>query len=221
METPAPVRAFHHVAYRCSDSGATRRFYEDFLGLPLAEAFVIEQTKTGRATSVLHSFYRLGDGTFLAFFEVPDSPFPFKAQHDFDLHVAMEVAPEALATGGGRRKTHARGESLEMGWLLEYHVRTSATRRSSASVAPAAVLGAREGERLAQAAQLLRKAEREVRVLRTVAWSPEVVQRFFEAGARELPAVTYQAPDPSPVLSDVAAARRLIESLLKLELAGN
>lgn len=96
MDRPAPVTGFHHVAYRCSDSGATRRFYEDFLGLELAEAFVIEQTKTGRATSVLHTFYRLGDGSFLAFFEVPDSPFPFKAQHDFDLHVAMEVAPEAL-----------------------------------------------------------------------------------------------------------------------------
>jgi catechol 2,3-dioxygenase-like lactoylglutathione lyase family enzyme len=98
MDAPAPVKGFHHVAYRCSDSGATRRFYEDFLGLELAEAFVIAQTKTGRATSVLHSFYRLGDGSFLAFFEVPDSPFPFKAQHDFDLHVAMEVTPEALDT---------------------------------------------------------------------------------------------------------------------------
>lgn len=93
-----PVRAFHHVAYRCRDSEATRHFYEDFLGLELAEAFVIERTKTGRGTSVLHSFYRLGDGTFLAFFEVPGSAFEFKEQHDFDLHVAMEVAPAMLET---------------------------------------------------------------------------------------------------------------------------
>lgn len=91
-----PVRAFHHVAYRCRDSEETRRFYQDFLGLDLAEAFVIERTKTGREAAVLHSFYRLGDGTFLAFFEAPDSPFDFKEQHDFDLHVAMEVAPEIL-----------------------------------------------------------------------------------------------------------------------------
>lgn len=90
------VRAFHHVAYRCRDSEETRRFYQDFIGLDLAEAFVIERTKTGRDASVLHSFYRLGDGTFLAFFEAPDSPFEFKEQHDFDLHVAMEVAPEVL-----------------------------------------------------------------------------------------------------------------------------
>lgn len=91
-----PVKAFHHVAYRCRDSEETRAFYEDFLGLELAEAFVIERTATGRDASVLHSFYRLGDGSFLAFFEAPASPFEFKTQHDFDLHVAMEVSPEAL-----------------------------------------------------------------------------------------------------------------------------
>ena len=33
--------------------------------LPLAEAFEINETKTGRRTSVLHSFYRLDDGSRL------------------------------------------------------------------------------------------------------------------------------------------------------------
>jgi len=90
------VRAFHHVAYRCRDSEETRAFYEDFLGLEFVEAFEINTTKTGRSASVLHSFYRLGDGTFLAFFEAPDNAFEFKTQHDFDLHVAMEVSQEVL-----------------------------------------------------------------------------------------------------------------------------
>ena len=45
---------------------------------------------------MLHSFFRLGDGSFLAFFEAPDMPFDFKAQHDFDLHIALEVSREAL-----------------------------------------------------------------------------------------------------------------------------
>jgi catechol 2,3-dioxygenase-like lactoylglutathione lyase family enzyme len=89
------VRAFHHVAYRCRDSGETRRFYEDFLGLELAGALDIRTTQTGRQTRVLHTFFRLGDGSFLAFFEAPDRDFDFKAQHDFDLHVAMEVESEA------------------------------------------------------------------------------------------------------------------------------
>jgi catechol-2,3-dioxygenase len=66
------------------------------LGLPLADAFEIETTKTGRTTKVLHSFYRMDDGSFLAFFEAPDMPFEFKEQHDFDLHIALEVDNDAL-----------------------------------------------------------------------------------------------------------------------------
>ena len=85
------IRGLHHNAYRCRDSEATRQFYEDFLGLPLAEAFEINETKSARKTRVLHSFYQMGDGSFLAFFEVPDRPFEFKQQHDFDLHIALEV----------------------------------------------------------------------------------------------------------------------------------
>ena len=85
------IKGLHHNAYRCRDSEETRRFYEDFLGLPLAGTLAIDETKTGRETHVLHTFYRMDDGSFLAFFEAPDSPFEFKAQHDFDLHIALEV----------------------------------------------------------------------------------------------------------------------------------
>ncbi|HSH91555.1 MAG TPA: VOC family protein [Ramlibacter sp.] len=90
------LRKLHHNAYRCRDSEETRRFYEDFLGLPLAEAFEINETKSGRKTQTLHSFYRLDDGSYLAFFEAPDMPFEFKAQHDFDLHIALEVGEPDL-----------------------------------------------------------------------------------------------------------------------------
>lgn len=85
------IRGLHHNAYRCRNSEQTRRFYEDFLGLELAGALEIGETKTGRSVDVLHTFYRLGDGSFLAFFEVPGMPFEFKPQHDFDLHIALEV----------------------------------------------------------------------------------------------------------------------------------
>ena len=90
------IKGLHHNAYRCRDSEETRKFYEGFLGLPLADAFEIRETKTGRETRVLHSFYEMGDGSFLAFFEAPDRPFEFKDQHDFDLHIALEVDPETL-----------------------------------------------------------------------------------------------------------------------------
>ncbi len=88
------IKGLHHNAYRCRDSEETRIFYEDFLELPLADAFPIKETKTGRSTHALHSFYRLGDGSFLAFFEVPGTPFEFKDQHDYDLHIALEVDAE-------------------------------------------------------------------------------------------------------------------------------
>ena len=92
------IRRLHHSAYRCRNSEQTRRFYEDFLGLPLAGTLEINETKTGRSTHVLHTFYRLGDGSYLAFFEAPDMPFDFKRQHDFDLHIALEVDEAALET---------------------------------------------------------------------------------------------------------------------------
>jgi catechol 2,3-dioxygenase-like lactoylglutathione lyase family enzyme len=85
------IRGLHHNAYRCRDSEQTRQFYEGFLGLPLAGTLEIGQTKSGRKTETLHTFYRLGDGSYLAFFEAPDMPFEFKAQHDYDLHIALEV----------------------------------------------------------------------------------------------------------------------------------
>ena len=90
------IRGLHHNAYRCRDSEETRRFYEDFLGLPLVHTIEIKETKSGRRTETLHTFYRMDDGSCLAFFEAPDRPFEFKDQHDFDLHIALEVGHDDL-----------------------------------------------------------------------------------------------------------------------------
>jgi hypothetical protein len=38
----------------------------------------------------------MDDGSCLAFFEAPDRPFEFKEQHDFDLHIALEVSRQTL-----------------------------------------------------------------------------------------------------------------------------
>jgi catechol 2,3-dioxygenase-like lactoylglutathione lyase family enzyme len=100
------LKKLHHCAVRCSDSERTRAFYEGFLGLPLAAALDLRETATGRKTRVLHTFYQLDDGSFLAFFEAPDMPFDFKPQHDFDLHIALEVEEADL------EKMMAKGRSL-------------------------------------------------------------------------------------------------------------
>jgi len=108
------IKGLHHNAYRCRDSEETRKFYEDFLGLPLVNAFPIGETKTGRATNALHSFYQMDDGSCLAFFEVPDMPFEFKEQHDYDLHIAVEVSNADLhrmLEKGKKAGIHTRGIS--------------------------------------------------------------------------------------------------------------
>ena len=108
------IRKLHHNAYLCRDSEETRVFYEDFLGLPLVNTLNLSETKTGRATHTLHTFYRLDDGSCLAFFETDDFPFEFKRQHDYDLHIALEVAPESLhpiLSKGRERGIECRGPS--------------------------------------------------------------------------------------------------------------
>ena len=100
------IRKLHHNAYRCRDSEETRAFYQDFLGLPLVSTLEINETKSGRATETLHTFYQLDDGSCMAFFEAPDMPFDFKVQHDYDLHIALEVSQESLDAMLAKGKAH-------------------------------------------------------------------------------------------------------------------
>jgi catechol 2,3-dioxygenase-like lactoylglutathione lyase family enzyme len=90
------IRGLHHNAYRCRDAEETRKFYEEFLGLPLVQAFEITETKSGRSTHVLHLFFQMDDGSCLAFFDDPSTPFEFKVQRDYDLHIALEVPYASL-----------------------------------------------------------------------------------------------------------------------------
>ncbi|MGH6990576.1 MAG: VOC family protein [Stellaceae bacterium] len=119
------ITGIHHHVYRCRDAGATREFYEDFLGLPLVRTFRARRTATGRAVDLLHTTYRLGDRSFLEFFEVPGQPFLFKDQHDFDLHLAIEMDAETQARLGAlarARGMQVRGPS-DHGPMASLYVR--------------------------------------------------------------------------------------------------
>ena len=108
------IKGLHHSAYRCRDSEETREFYEDFLGLTLAGSLDIRESITGREVKVLHTFYGMDDGSYLAFFEAPGEPFEFKNQRDYDLHIALEVTPDALQEmfeKGKAEGIHTRGVS--------------------------------------------------------------------------------------------------------------
>jgi catechol 2,3-dioxygenase-like lactoylglutathione lyase family enzyme len=98
------IKGLHHNAYRCRDSEETRGFYEDFLGLRFVSAFEIAE---GRG---LHSFFEMDDGSCLAFFEVPGTPFDFKRQDALDLHIALGVEPD----GFDRMLDKARAEGIEL-----------------------------------------------------------------------------------------------------------
>lgn len=102
------IKGLHHNAYRCRDSEETRKFYEDFLKLPLVGALDIGTTITGREAKVLHTFFQMEDGSCLAFFEAPGQPFEFKDQHDFDLHIAVEVDMDTLHAMFDKGKSEGR-----------------------------------------------------------------------------------------------------------------
>ncbi|MDA1088977.1 MAG: flavohemoglobin expression-modulating QEGLA motif protein [Proteobacteria bacterium] len=65
--------------------------------------------------------------------------------------------------------------------------------------------------RIIEACEILRAAERPVRVLRSISWPPEVAASFFAKGAREMPEVRYTPIDPSAVTELVEKARRLAD----------
>ena len=114
------IKGLHHSAYRCKDSEETRKFYEDFLGLPLVNAFEITETKSGRETHVLHSFYKMGDGSCLAFFEVPGEEgknFEFRKQDDYDLHMAVEVERAVLEP----MMAKAKAAGIEVRGIADHH----------------------------------------------------------------------------------------------------
>ena len=92
------IKGLHHAAYRCRNSEETRKFYEDFLGLPLVDALPIGTTITGRAANVLHTFFAMDDGSCVAFFEEPDESFDFKEQRDFE-HVGCYEHVQLAAAG--------------------------------------------------------------------------------------------------------------------------
>ena len=93
--TPAPrLKGIHHSAFRCRDAEETRQFYEDILGLDLKATLVFdEEPGTGRHMPYMHLFFEMGDGNYIAFFDVPEGAHEgkFKMKWGFDMHFAFEA----------------------------------------------------------------------------------------------------------------------------------
>jgi glyoxylase I family protein len=73
LPAPARVEQLHHYAYRARDAEETRSFYEDVLGLPLYHIIQSDVVpSTGEFCPYTHFFFRLQDGSFIAFFDLGD-----------------------------------------------------------------------------------------------------------------------------------------------------
>jgi len=73
LPAPAPIHQLHHYAYRAKDAEETRHFYEDILGLPLYHIIQSDVVpSTGEYCPYTHFFFRLQDGSFIAFFDLGD-----------------------------------------------------------------------------------------------------------------------------------------------------
>lgn len=71
MTTAHRPRGLNHVAYVTRDTAATRRFYTEVLGMPLVGSARDDAVgSTGEASSFLHTFFEMADGSCVAFFEI-------------------------------------------------------------------------------------------------------------------------------------------------------
>ncbi len=95
IKTAAPtISGFHHVAYRCRDAEETRKFYVEILGLKDAAALAFDKDPAGNDRPFMHLFFQMGDGSYIAFFDEPNSVseglFGMKDGIE-DYHFAFEV----------------------------------------------------------------------------------------------------------------------------------
>ncbi len=103
------VQRLNHVAYRCRDAKETTEFYADVLGLPLAHTIVQDTVpSTGQYAPHAHIFFELGDGSWVAFFDVIDEAHVAQeTSPDWAQHLALEVdSLEILADKKARLESH-------------------------------------------------------------------------------------------------------------------
>ena len=103
----------NHLAYVTRDVAATADFYTRILGMEIASTIFDDRVpSTGEDFPYFHIFFRMGDGSTIAFFECADLPAPAKSSHpayDTFNHCALWVENPAEV-----RRWHA--------WLQENDV---------------------------------------------------------------------------------------------------
>lgn len=121
MAEPVPIHGLHHFAWRCRDAEETRHFYEDILGLPLVHLIRADHVpSTGEYCPYVHIFFRMTDGSYLAFFDLGDdtAAAPSPNTPSWVNHMALRVGslPELEAA---RKRLEAHG--VEVIGVTDHH----------------------------------------------------------------------------------------------------
>ena len=93
---PVLPQMLSHAAFMSSDTAATVEFFTELLGMEFVGAVLDDRIpSTGEAVPYFHSFFRMADGSTLAYFEAPDLPpiaDPPHPAYDTFRHLAMQVS---------------------------------------------------------------------------------------------------------------------------------
>ncbi|MEJ0028596.1 MAG: VOC family protein [Rhizomicrobium sp.] len=112
----------HHNAYVTNDMEATRKFYEDVIGLPLVATWSEADELFGALRTYCHCFFALGDGGALAFFQFarPEDQKEFGPKMPFSPfhHIALNV--DAETQKGIEERIKAAGYKEPQTYVLEH-----------------------------------------------------------------------------------------------------
>ena len=101
-----PINKVHHVAYRCRDAKRTVDFYTQALDLPFVMAMSEERVPTtGARCPYIHIFFKLADGSHIAFFELPEEA-PMQLDPNtppWVQHIAFEVENASAMQAASQR----------------------------------------------------------------------------------------------------------------------
>jgi len=122
LPAPPAIQQLHHYAYRARDAEETRHFYEDILGLPLYHIIQSDHVpSTGEYCPYTHFFFRLQDGSFIAFFDLGDdeAALPSPNTPPWVNHISFRVASQqALRDMKARLEAHG----IEVLGITDHHI---------------------------------------------------------------------------------------------------
>ena len=122
LPAPAPIQQLHHFAYRAKDAEETRHFYEDILGLPMYHIIQSDVVpSTGEYCPYTHFFFRLQDGSFIAFFDLgnDEAALPSPNTPAWVNHISFRVnSVQDLLD----MKTRLEAEGVEVLGVTDHHI---------------------------------------------------------------------------------------------------